>query len=68
MREIMRFAHDHLGVDELIARYAKENVGSSHVLNKLGFAYDHDIDYMADEGTTLYEGVLCRCSLKSMTL
>lgn len=60
MKAVVGFAKKTLKVNELVARYAKENAASENVLKKLGFVYCRDILYEANEGKTYYEGVECR--------
>ena len=63
MREIIAFAHDELGINEIVGRYAKENPGSGNVLKKLGFQYEKDIPYECNRGSVLREGIQCRLYL-----
>ena len=63
MREIISSAHDELGINEIVGRYAKENPGSRNVLKKLGFQYEKDISYECNRGSVLREGIQCRLYL-----
>jgi len=60
MKEILSFAHDELGIEEVVGRYAKENLASGKVLRKLGFKYEKDIPYECNRGKNLREGIQCR--------
>lgn len=42
MRCILDFAKNKLGIKRVAGGHAKENIGSSKVLEKLGFVYDRD--------------------------
>lgn len=64
MREIIRYVKDVLKVKELVGRYAKENIASGKVMEKLGFRYCRDISYEANEGKHRYEGIECRLILE----
>jgi len=63
MKEILSFAHDELGIEEVVGRYAKENLASGKVLRKLGFKYEKDIPYECNRGKNLREGIQCRLFL-----
>ncbi len=58
MKEIIRYAREELKLTELIARHAKENKSSEHVIKKLGFLYDRDCPYECNNGTVLTDGKL----------
>ncbi len=63
MKEILAFAHEELGIREVVGRYAKENPASGDVLKKLGFTYEKEIPYECNAGKVLREGVQCRLIL-----
>ena len=62
MKAVVNYAKNVLRVEELVARYAKDNPASGNVLKKLGFVYCKDIPYEANEGKNHYEGIECRLS------
>ena len=67
MRAVLGFAKDTLKIKEVVGRYAKENSSSGKVMEKLGFAYEKDIVYVANEGENKYPGVLCRLVLSDIS-
>ena len=42
MRGILEYASSNLGIKKVAGGHAKENIGSSKVIEKLGFVYDRD--------------------------
>lgn len=63
IREMLRFAGEELCLKEIIARYAKENPSSGHVLSKLGFRFEKEIPFDCNRGTVHREGIQCRLRL-----
>lgn len=57
--KIIDYAVKKLGIRRITAEYAKENIRSARVLDKLGFRYVRDIKYTCTEGRDLYDGVEC---------
>lgn len=64
MERIIEFAHDSLGITEVVGRYAAENSASSNVLNKLGFKYEREIPYVCNDGLVRMKGIQCRLVIK----
>lgn len=56
MQEVIKFAKEELGINEIMGRHAKENPTSGRILEKLGFTYIKDIPYECNRGKNLYEG------------
>jgi len=56
MGEILRFARENLKLKEIVGRYAKENLRSEHVMEKLGFKYFEDCNYPCNKGAIILEG------------
>jgi len=56
MEEIIKFAKEELGINEIMGRHANENPASGKILEKLGFTYIKDIPYECNNGKNLYEG------------
>ncbi len=50
MKKVMEFAIHSLGLKEFIAAHAIENPASGKVIEKLGFQYECDIDYICNGG------------------
>ena len=60
MEKVIEFAIEHLKINEIVGRYAKENPASGNVMKKLGFVFEKDIPYECNNGTVLREGIQCR--------
>lgn len=60
MKKVIDFAVNQLKIFQIVGRYAKENLASGHVMNKLGFKYEKDIPYICNNGTIKREGIQCR--------
>jgi ribosomal-protein-alanine N-acetyltransferase len=56
MQEVLRFAQEEFGIKEVMGRHAKANSASEKILNKLGFTYIKDIQYVCNGGKNLYDG------------
>lgn len=55
MREIILFATEVLGIQEIVGRHAAENPASENVMIKLGFKFIKNIPYECNGGTNIYE-------------
>lgn len=60
---IIDFAKCQLNIHEIVGRYAKENLSSGHVLDKLGFKYEKGIPYECNDGKVMRDGILCRLEM-----
>jgi Acetyltransferases, including N-acetylases of ribosomal proteins len=54
-REMARFAKEDIGVKELFCCYAKENIASGKVMEKVGFRYVKDGSYSSFDQTRTFE-------------
>lgn len=55
---ILSFGKDELRLERIVARFALENKASGRVLEKLGFRYERDVDYVSGNGAVVLPGAL----------
>ncbi len=58
MRALMEHAAKVYEAHTFEAECAKENIGSSKVMQKLGMVYDHDSSYTKSDGSATFESVV----------